>query len=138
MTIWDRTYLDSCDLLYIYQFLTSAKICMKTLTELPGEFLLFYTNWVNSEVYKIPSGYIRISFSNNEAFVHGVFFRSPFKDSIFIKNMLYLWLRGHKMYNKLSCTLPKKFKGAHKLLRHLGIPPCEITDKNIIYTIRRP
>ncbi len=88
----------------------------------PGEFLHFYDNWCHSNVYKIPSGFIRFEpYSKlGAATVHGMFFGNPFKDSKNIINVLNLYLEIHPEFSHLECHVLEKFRGVSKLVSRIS------------------
>lgn len=88
----------------------------------PGEFLRFYDNWTKSNVFGIPSGFLRFEPYPHlgAATVHGMFFKNPFKDSKNIEDMLYFYLSAHPEFSHLECHVDKKFRGVLKLVAPLA------------------
>ncbi len=84
-----------------------------------GDFLTFYQHWQDSEVFEIPSGYLRFEHHPplRVALVHGIFFGNPFKDTKIIENMIYLYIEKKEAVDALQCIVPTKLSGVNKLCK---------------------
>jgi hypothetical protein len=105
----------------------------------PGEFLTFYATWMRSDVYKVPSGFIRLEPypALQSATIHGIFFSNPFRDSENIENVLRLYLQEHPDFTHLECHVPKNRKGLRRFVASIAHSSCYRGDKWIFIYDRR-
>lgn len=111
-------HLSMAELIRVYDLTVNTKISSGE----PGEFLRFYDNWCKSNVFKVPSGFIRLEPypHHGAATIHGIFTGNPFRDSENIRNVLDLYLEKHPEFSHLECHIDDKFHGVKRFVASLA------------------
>ncbi len=132
-----RVKLPLGKLLYLYDLLYKDD---DEPEHVPAHMARFIRIWNRSEVFKIPSGFLRFEKSRmypGITTVHGVFLRNPFYDMQTIKSVLDYYLELNNEISEIQCIANKhRDRGVVKLVRAMGIPESEV-GKAKIFSYRR-
>lgn len=128
---WWPVDLRFTDLVHLYDLMLGRTDLLGN----PGDFLSFYAIWMNSDIFKVPSGYVRVEPypQHLAATIHGIFLKNPFYDSKNIQSVLQYYLEEHPEYKHLECHVPHRFHGVQRFAKTLSHSSTLHDSKTIYY-----